>query len=188
MDGVQITESFGTGQLSKQLKHVAKLIKARDVLEIERAAFFVELSGFDTHTDHGDVTAGLLEETNSALSSFIAEMGHQEVWENVTIVSLSDFARTLTSNGLGTDHAWGGNHFLLGGGIRGGRILGQYPARLLEEHSDVNIGRGRVLPTTSFEHVWAPICKWFGVDDEKIEEVLPNAGNFDVFSVSDIYQ
>ena len=63
--------------------------------------------------------------------------------------------------------------------------VGRYWANIQHDYwrsTDVNIGRGRVLLTTSFEHVWAPICKWFGVDDEKIEEVLPNAGNFDVFS------
>ena len=169
------------------MRQVAKLIKLRGEIGSERDGFLTALGGWDSHNK--DITeTGKITEIDEAIAALESELIVQGVWEDTTVLMISDFGRTLTSNGLGTDHAWGGNYFVLGGGVRGDQILGQYPTRLLEEHSDVNIGRGRVLPTTSFEHVWAPICKWFGVDDEKMKEVLPNAGNFNVFSVGQLYQ
>ena len=114
---------------------------------------------------------------NAALECFVAEMKAQGVWDDMAIVSLSDFGRTLTSNGLGTDHAWGGNHFVLGGGVQGGQIFGQYPTALMDD-SDLNIGRGRILPTTSWEALWQPLAEWLGVDSAHMPRVLPNARNF----------
>ena len=77
------------------------------------------------------------------------------LWEQVVLLSASDFGRTLSSNGLGTDHGWGGNNFLIGGGLSGGKVLGSYPnATQLGKGGALNIGRGRVIPTTSWEAVW----------------------------------
>ena len=67
-------------------------------------------------------------------------MQSQGLWDSVTVVTLSDFGRTLTSNGLGTDHGWGGNMFLFGGAVRGGQVLGTYPDEL-GDSSPVNLGR-----------------------------------------------
>ena len=84
----------------------------------------------------------------------------------MAIATLSDFGRTLTSNGRGTDHAWGGNHVVMGGEVRGGQILGAYPSTLAESDANpLNIGRGRLIPTTPWEGVWRPIAQWFGVDE-----------------------
>lgn len=98
-------------------------------------------------------------------------------WEDVTLLTASDFGRTLTSNGVGTDHAWGSNHLLVGGAVRGGRIHGSYPA-VLGEEGEVNVGRGRLLPTTPWEGVWAPLAQWFGVEDAGLDAVLPNRAAF----------
>ena len=183
----ELSETFPDTSMGNQMRQVAKLIKLRGEIGSERDGFLTALGGWDSHNK--DITeTGKITEIDEAIAALESELIVQGVWEDTTVLMISDFGRTLTSNGLGTDHAWGGNYFVLGGGVRGDQILGQYPTRLLEEHSDVNIGRGRVLPTTSFEHVWAPICKWFGVDDEKMKEVLPNAGNFNVFSVGQLYQ
>ena len=56
--------------------------------------------------------------------------------------------QTLTPNsGSGTDHAWGGNYFVFGGDMKGGKILGHYPAGFTEA-DPTNLGRGRLVPTT----------------------------------------
>eukprot|EP00966_Prymnesium_polylepis_P179122 4147326-Prymnesium_polylepis.1 len=100
-------------------------------------------------------------------------------WDDVALVTLSDFGRTLTSNGRGTDHAWGGNHMVLGGSVRGSQILGQYPATLAESDANpLNIGRGRLIPTTPWEGVWNGLASWFGVDDHDLPTVLPNLHRF----------
>ena len=65
-------------------------------------AFYVEKGGFDTHNDL-DIEEGF-GSVNTALESFVAEMKAQGVWENVTVVCVSEFGRALKANGAGTDH------------------------------------------------------------------------------------
>ena len=89
------------------------------------------------------------------MASLAAELKAQGVWRNVTLVAASDMGRTLSSNGLGTDHAWGGNYFVLGGAVRGGRIVGKYPGDLTDD-GPLNLGRGRLIPTTSCKFVCWP--------------------------------
>lgn len=73
---------------------------------------------------------------------------------NVTVVVISEFGRTITENtGRGDDHAWGGLAYVWGGQVDGGKILGQYPTSF--DNTDVsNIGRGRLIPAKSHESLW----------------------------------
>ena len=126
LDTATITSTYKVAnpdsKLGEQLMQVAKLIDLRShaLLEAERDAFFVQLGGFDTHSDVNSILNSKLDETHRCLTSFIDEMKARGTWENVAIVTLSDFGRTLTSNGRGTDHAWAGNQMVLGGSVRGG--------------------------------------------------------------------
>lgn len=174
--------------IAYQLQQVARIIKSRDGLEAKRDAFYTAHGGYDTHSDNGATLTRLLKEIDDAMGCFAMEMKSQGVWSNVTVMSASEFGRTLTSNGLGTDHAWGGNHFIVGGGVKGGRIHGQYPGDISEE-GILNIGRGRLIPTTSWEGLWSGIAEWFGVANHNIASVLPNIGNFDsnIFSAADLF-
>ena len=99
--------------------------------------------------------------------------------------------RTLSPNsGKGTDHGWSGSSFILGGQVKGGRILGEYPTDL-SSGSPLNIGRGRFIPTTPFDAVWYGVSKWLGVDtDEGLDKVLPNKNSFlgKLFDESDLYE
>lgn len=84
--------------------------------------------------------------------------------------------------------AWGGNHFIIGGSVAGGKILGTYP----DDFSDtgpLNIGRGRLIPTMPWEGLWLGVAEWFGVEPEQIETVLPNLGAFtqNIYGKSDLY-
>ena len=128
---------------------------------------------------------------DAALGSFSRTMKAQKRWEEVAVLVVSDFGRTLTSNGKGTDHGWGGNAFLLGGAVQGGRVFGRYPNRLTEAASEVNIGRGRFLPTTSWEAVWNALAEWWGVvDANKRAEIMPHLRNFqrgDLFSAAEMF-
>ena len=96
------------------------------------------------------------------------------------MLTISDFARTLTSNGLGTDHAWGGNYFMLGGSVKGKQIHGEFPYDLDPTTSQLEVGRGRgvLIPSTPWEGMWYGIAQWFGVDEDRMLEVVPNAANF----------
>jgi uncharacterized protein (DUF1501 family) len=77
----------------------------------------------------------------------------------------------------GTDHAWGGNNFVMGGAVRGGLIHGQYPDT--SAGADLDTGRGRLIPTTPWDGVWHAIAEWMDVAPEKLVGVLPNLENFE---------
>eukprot|EP01013_Petalomonas_cantuscygni_P025359 TRINITY_DN472_c1_g1_i4.p1 TRINITY_DN472_c1_g1~~TRINITY_DN472_c1_g1_i4.p1 ORF type:complete len:2117 (+),score=436.19 TRINITY_DN472_c1_g1_i4:276-6626(+) len=176
---VNITTSFPTGGLGEQFEQISKVIAARVSMQAERSVFFVEIGGFDMHSDVVGPLSEKFATINAALGAFATEMKAQNTWDSVVVASSSEFGRTWFSNGKGTDHGWGGNHFLLGGSIRGGRIHGQFPTSMAED-SDVNVGgmKGRVLPTSPWEAMWAPISDWFGVSAAQMTAYLPNLPNF----------
>jgi uncharacterized protein (DUF1501 family) len=161
---------------ANQLGYVSRIISSRAQLKSTAHMFNVELGGFDTHQSFLAYGAnmGLVD---NVLREFVKEMKRQGVWDKVTVVVASDFARTLGSNGQGTDHAWGGNTFVMGGSVKGGQILGQYPSSLAEG-GGLNVGNGRILPTTSWEALWNSIALWLKVDPSRLNTVLPNRQNF----------
>ena len=91
---------------------------------------------------------------------------------------------------MGTDHGWSGHSFILGGQVNGGRILGEYPTNLMK-NSPLNIGRGRLIPTTPWDAVWNGVIGWLGVkDDEGLDYILPNRNSFPdniLFDADDLY-
>jgi uncharacterized protein (DUF1501 family) len=169
--------TFPKSDLGIQFEQVAKLIKSQSTLNTNRDVFHVSLGGFDTHTNLLDTLTLKMEEIDGALAAFKTEMVAQGIWDDVVVITASDFARTLTSNGAGTDHAWGGNYWLMGGQVNGTRIHGKYPDDLTAQ-GPLNIGRGRLIPTTSWEGVWNGVARWFGVAADGIENVLPNMAKF----------
>jgi uncharacterized protein (DUF1501 family) len=191
LDGVEVTTEFPQQQssLGAQFKQVARVIKARASVGANRNSFFVRLQGFDTHGSPTELNR-LMGLVDAALGAFEEEMKAQSLWDNVVVVTASDFGRTLTSNGFGTDHAWGGNSFMVGGGVKGAQILGQYPSDLTD-NSDLNIGRGRLIPTTSLDAMWHGVAQWMGVEEARMDEVLPNRGNFpagSMFTSGDLFE
>merc|ERR1712146_114983 len=118
------------------------------------------MGGFDAHSMVESQMETSLAHVDEALASFAAEMKAQGLWDQVTIMQTSEFGRTLTSNGDGTDHAWGGNYFVAGGAVRGGQILGSFPSDLTDD-GPLSLGQGRLIPTTPWEGVWNAIGAWF---------------------------
>merc|ERR1712222_262748 len=171
--------AYGTEDtLAKQLHQVSRLISARTERMAERDFFYVSIGGFDTHSNADEVLAEKFESIDSALEDFVTEMKAQSIFDNVVVVSESEFGRSLTTNGYGTDHGWGGNHFVLGGKINGGKIYNDYPASLLEGNSQ-DAGRGRMIPKYPWENIMVPIAEWMGVDSSQLSSVFPNLQNFD---------
>jgi uncharacterized protein (DUF1501 family) len=112
---------------------------------------------------------------NASFTSLSNELKLLGLWNNVTVVIVSDFGRTLTANsGYGSDHGWGGNYFLMGGAVKGGKIHGQYPSDITE-NSVVNVGRGRLMPTSSWESMLNGVAQWMGLETElELNECMPN--------------
>jgi uncharacterized protein (DUF1501 family) len=117
-----------------------------------------------------------MKTVDDAFSEFYAATEELGVSDCVTTFTISDFARTLTSNGNGTDHAWGGNAIVMGGAVNGKKMYGDYP--VLSLGSDLDLGSGILLPTTSADEYFAEMALWFGISPNDLNQVFPNIGNF----------
>ena len=178
LDSTFTNATFPDTSIGRQLRNVARVIKARSKLNAERDTFFVEQGKFDTHNDEGAIVEAQLGEVDAALMAFAQEMKGQGVWDDVVVIETSEFGRTLKTNGQGTDHAWGGNYFMVGGKVKGRRIHGQYPHDLTDDGPFSVRSNGRLLPTTSWEAIWHGVAEWFGVVPEDMDRVIPNKKNF----------
>lgn len=174
-----LTTSFNSANpLATQLQMVARTIAARTALGTKRQVFFVSLGGFDLHDNLLAQHPGLLTNVSDAISSFYAATVELGVAQQVTTFTASDFGRTLTSNGDGSDHGWGSHHFVVGGGVAGQQFVGTLPALAVNGPDDV--GQGRLLPTTSVDQLGATLATWFGVSASDLPLVFPNVGNFNL--------
>jgi len=164
--------------LSQQLAMVSKLVSLRKERQAERDLFYVVINSWDHHKELKSNLNKKLVDLDTALAAFAKEMEAQGMWENVVVATSSDFARTLTSNGQGTDHAWAGNHMVLGGQVNGGQVHNEFP-RELKKGGVQDIGRGRLVPKYPWESMMQPIAEWMGVTDgAALDRTFPNRKNF----------
>lgn len=123
-----VASPFPNTSISLQLKQVARLIKSRNTLNINRQVFYVQIGGFDTHTNQIPNQGTLFTQFSQGIRAFWDEMRVQGMQNDVTLFTLSDFGRTLNLAGsggaVGSDHAWGNHMFVLGGGVVGGNFYG----------------------------------------------------------------
>jgi uncharacterized protein (DUF1501 family) len=171
-----LLEEEGNNYLRDNLNMVAKIMAARDQLGFSRQIFFLDIGNWDSHDNlfvDLDQNFGMLD---SALGKFQAAIEQLGISDNVVTFTMSEFGRTLTSNGNGTDHAWGGNVLALGGPVKGKKIYGEYP--LLELDNNIDIGGGVLIPSTPNDLYFAELALWFGVAPSDLHDVLPNLGNF----------
>jgi len=179
LEGRNVATVFPDSDLGAQLRMVARLIAARDALGLKKQCFFCAIGGFDTHGDDQLYRqSALLGEISAAVTAFYAATLELGVANQVTTFSASDFSRTYASNGQGSDHGWGGHHFVVGGAVRGGRILGRMPDLTVGGPDDSG-GQGNWIPTTASEVYAANLGAWFGADDALTAQVFPQARHFD---------
>ncbi|MFK8053496.1 MAG: DUF1501 domain-containing protein [Woeseiaceae bacterium] len=162
--------------LSNALAQIARVISVRDQLGASRQTFFVTVGGWDHHDEVLDNQARMLPLVANAMADFRALLGELAVFDQVTTFTTSDFGRTLTSNGRGSDHGWGGHHVVMGGSVQGARLFGEYP--LLATNAPLDVGRGIYAPTTSVDEYFAELALWFGVSASDLTTILPNIGRF----------
>ena len=168
---------FPDSRLGAQLQMVARLIAAgRNQLGVKRQVFFVSMGGFDNHNALATRHPGLLSELDAGLSSFHAATEELGAADQVTTFTASDFGRTLVGNGDGSDHGWGSHHIVMGGAVRGRRLYGTLP--IIGDDGPHDVGRGRMLPTTSVEQYSSTLARWMGAAGGELQSVVPNIGRF----------
>lgn len=173
---IQVRTQFSDTPLSQELKMVAKSIAASAELGLPQRTFFLHYYGWDHHDELLQNHHRMLRLLSRALSEFQEALNELNVADNTVTYTGSDFGRTLTSNGNGTDHAWGGNMMVLGKAVKGGVVYGQYPSLAL--NNDLDVGSGIMIPTTSIDEVFAELALWFGAEKPGLGQLFPNLSNF----------
>ena len=178
--GTALTTVFPNTPLGNQMAQIAKIINVRGALGVNRQIFFAYLGGFDTHDKELNDQGTGLAQVSQALNAFYNATVEMSVNQNVMTFTESDFGRTLQPSGgstLGTDHAWGSHHIVMGDAVKGGDLYGTLPTQVIQGPDDAN-NRGVWIPTTSIGQYGATLATWFGVDPAKLNTVFPNLGNF----------
>ncbi len=134
---------YPAGRLGRSLEQIARIIRADVGLEVA----FTDVGGWDTHVNevgaqpHLGQLANLLRDFGDSLAAFSQDMGDRMA--DITLVTMSEFGRTVKENGnRGTDHGHANAMFVLGGNVHGGKIYGDWPGlerEQLYEARDLNV-------------------------------------------------
>jgi len=184
IDGITFATEFSDFYISQNFEMIAKTIKAVDNgdLDFQRQIFFVRYGGWD---HHNNLLAGQQEKltnVNNAIKEFNDVLKEIGLYDKVATFVISEFGRRLTSNGNGTDHAWGSNVMVMGGKVNSG-MFGTYPS--LSVNSDQYVHNGALIPTTATDSMFSELALWFGVNQSDLVTLFPNLGNFhDVNTIS----
>ncbi len=187
---------FPDTYLGAAMEMIIRSIDVRNPLGFKRQVFFVTVGGWDHHDEVINNQLGMLGMVSDALGRFQDALGTSfnyvdgngvtkshagiNAEGNVLTMMISEFGRTLTSNGNGSDHAWGGHTFVMGGPnvLDGSDIYGSYPSLDLSGSNPIELGLGRFIPTLSTDEYFAEIAKWFGVPPTDLPTLFPNIGEF----------
>ena len=170
---------YPQGRFGQNLLQVAQLIKADIGVEVA----FVDIGGWDTHINEGGSNGQLsnrLREFGGGLAAFYQDLGDR--MEDVVVLTMSEFGRTVRENGnRGTDHGHANVMMLLGGGVKGQKVYGDWPGLAPEQRHE---GRDLAL-TTDFRDVFAEVLTrhlgapnpggvfpGFGVDEGRFKGML----------------
>lgn len=170
--------AFPATILGRQLRMVAHVIAARNALGMQRQMFFVQVGGYDTHAAQLADHPLLLQDLATSMAAFHAATQELGVEDQATAFTASDFGRTLSSNGDGSDHGWGSHHLIVGGAVRGRRFYGQMPD--LSSNGPLDAGWGQIIPTTSVEQYAATLGAWMGIGLTELDDIFPNLARFPV--------
>ncbi|MDO9235709.1 MAG: DUF1501 domain-containing protein [Aquabacterium sp.] len=174
-----------TNPLAQQLQTVARIIGAQATLGLKRQVFYVTLGGFDTHNTQNRNHAELMARLNHGLKYFDTVLTDMGMSGQVTTFTASDFGRSFTSNGDGSDHGWGGHHFIMGGAVKGGDLYGDFPT-LARKNTNNNgfdgstdqLNNGVLLPRISVDQYGATLGSWLGLSGRELASIFPNLSRF----------
>ncbi len=153
------TQTYPTTELGRNLKTIASLILS----DINTKVYYVSLGSFDTHAGQEQQQKRLFDELNSAVKAFTDDMKSNGRFEDVLMMTFSEFGRRVSQNASnGTDHGTANNMFFIGGGLKQKGLLNEMP-----NLSDLD--EGDLKYKVDFRNVYATVInKWLGVDDKII--------------------
>jgi uncharacterized protein (DUF1501 family) len=142
---------YPRSQFGQRLREIAQLIKSGVGIEVA----FADVGGWDTHVNQGASTGQLaarLTDFSRSIGALVTDLGDR--MDDIVILSMSEFGRMVRQNGNGgTDHGHAGAMFVIGGGVKGGKVHGTWPGL---EREQLYEGRDLAL-TTDFRAVFADV-------------------------------
>lgn len=158
LHGYRSTVSYPGSRLGQRLKTVAQLIDAG----LSTKIYYLELGGFDTHSDQADAHAALLRQVSSSVAAFVKDLAGHGHAERVLVATFSEFGRRVKENGSrGTDHGAAAPLFLAGGKVKSG-LIGKHPSLTSLDDGDLKFH-------TDFRRVYATLLQdWLGCDSARV--------------------
>lgn len=152
----QVYPSTGMGN---NLKTISSLIMS----DINTKVYYVSLGSFDTHVNQEGQQKRLFTELNDAVAAFAKDMKQNGRWEDVLMMTFSEFGRRVAQNASnGTDHGTANNMFLMSGGLKQKGLINTMPDL-------ANLNDGDLEHTVDFKNVYATVLNnWLGADDKQI--------------------
>lgn len=182
LDKTTVTTTFPESSTGEEFKMVTQIMQTAEARGSKRDIFYVDTNGFDTHSNADVRLIERFTDMNAVFEAFVDELKALSLWESTVVVQFTEFGRTLDQNSnSGADHAWGGHHFMFGGAVAGGKVLGQYPSSFeVGDPDGIALKRGRMIPTTPWDAMWFGVAEWFGIPatGPGMDKVLPMHKNF----------
>ncbi|MFC6268473.1 DUF1501 domain-containing protein [Frigoriflavimonas asaccharolytica] len=150
---------YPSSKLGKDFKTISSLIKS----DINTKVYYLEIGSFDTHVNQNQRQEKLFSEINDAVQSFVADMKANNLFNDVMLMTFSEFGRRVSQNASkGTDHGTANQMFFISGGLKKKGILNALPDLQ-------NLNDGDLIYTEDFRKVYATILKnWLKADSSKI--------------------
>jgi uncharacterized protein (DUF1501 family) len=182
--GSTLATKFPTSSFGGVLTTIAELINGRSVIGATRQIFYCSQGAYDTHTYQMTNQATSLSDLDLGLAAFMNALQEMGLSDQVIICTQSEFSRSTQANELqGTDHGWGNHQLILGGGIKGGKIIGTLPDFDLGGSQDFT-GIGVWIPTLAVTQMAAAVGSWIGLNSAQLTTVFPELANFPQGAIS----
>lgn len=180
--------NFPDTDLGRRLRTIAQFLPYYRSAGASRQVFSIDWGRFDTHANQRytgeSANSGQdvqLSELATSMAAFDAAVSAAGMGDEVVLLVISEFGRTLDpASGRGSDHAWGNHWMAMGGPVKGGQMYGsRFPRLILGGPDDMDRGRrGYWVPQMSTDQVAADVLTWLGVPMASLDSVMPNLRNF----------
>lgn len=178
------SQDFGSDWLGERLRQVATLLPVFKSDGLRRQVFLLQWGGFDTHAGQRgsgpNTQDAQFVHLAKALAAFDGAMQSAGMGDDVTVLVMSEFGRTLRpGSGGGSEHAWGSHWALLGGAVNGGTVHGRFPTLALGGPDDCDPNRnGRLAPAIASDQVGSSLMQWMGLPSGQVLDAFPLLARF----------